>query len=163
MAKRREMIDGRLKCSKCGEWLLLADFNKKSGETYLDGGSRYRSECRSCGSKAGLEHYHKVKGTGSRRRAAYKYTLRTVYGLDVRSYEEMYDSQDGKCLVCETVLTNVFRDIEASHSAVDHCHDSGRIRGLLCRMCNSGMGMLRDDTALLLKAVDYLRRNEDGP
>lgn len=46
---------------------------------------------------------------------------------------------------------------------MDHCHDSSRIRGLLCHTCNSGIGKLRDNPELLRKAADYLERHQNIP
>ena len=80
--------------------------------------------------------------------------LKNKYGISLDEYQQMYSSQEGKCGICDTVRPNNGR----GGLVVDHCHDKGHIRGLLCAKCNTGLGQFRDDTGLLQKAIDYLTR-----
>jgi len=82
--------------------------------------------------------------------------LRTVYGIDLATYEAMAKAQGYKCAICPTPHT------EASPLLVDHCHVTGKVRGLLCRGCNLGLGNFKDVTGYLLAAVAYLYRAQ-GP
>ena len=76
--------------------------------------------------------------------------LQEKYGLTVAQYEAMHRRQGGKCKVCrEPEKTN-------ARLAVDHCHTTGRVRGLLCKSCNWGIGLLKDDAKLLRRAAGYL-------
>lgn len=70
------------------------------------------------------------------------------YGITPEQYEVMLLVQGGTCAVCGDV---------PGHYHVDHCHDTGKVRGLLCRMCNLGIGHLGDDSELLQAGADYLR------
>lgn len=70
------------------------------------------------------------------------------YGLTLDHLDWLYLAQGGKCLVCGKDLD---RDIN-----VDHCHETGAIRGLLHRRCNSLLGHAKDDPAVLRRAVEYL-------
>lgn len=83
-----------------------------------------------------------------------KYQL-AIYGLTEESYKDLFESQSGLCAICSTDRPTgrwkVF--------AVDHCHITGKVRGLLCNECNRGMGLLRDNAELLRKAAAYLERN----
>lgn len=76
--------------------------------------------------------------------------LKKMFGIGIAEYEEMLVSQEGKCAICGQ------RD-EHFSLAVDHCHDKGQIRGLLCSQCNRGLGLFKDSPDLLLKAAEYLR------
>lgn len=69
------------------------------------------------------------------------------YGLDSSDYESLIEDQGGKCAICHEKL---------ERPAIDHCHDSGRVRGILCYSCNSGMGKFSDSSELLRRALDYL-------
>jgi Recombination endonuclease VII len=65
----------------------------------------------------------------------------------------LYDSQGGKCAVCR-------HDIPPTthRSHIDHCHDTGKVRGILCLNCNTGIGRFKESEAVMLAAIAYLRR-----
>ena len=68
----------------------------------------------------------------------------------------MIDSQDFKCKICETEVTEPAIGISNS-AAVDHCHTTGDVRGILCISCNTGLGKMKDDPDVLERAAKYLR------
>lgn len=74
-----------------------------------------------------------------------------LYGLTPSQYGAMYGQQEGRCAVCADVL---IKGAKGTH--VDHCHDTGVVRGLVCFVCNTGMGKFRDDPNRLRKAAEYL-------
>lgn len=63
----------------------------------------------------------------------------------------MFSEQKGLCGICKKGID------ESSH--VDHCHSTGKVRGLLCRPCNSGLGLFSDSTRLLKSAITYLNKS----
>jgi hypothetical protein len=67
----------------------------------------------------------------------------------------MFADQNGKCAICEKHSTEFSKNL-----AVDHCHLTGNIRGLLCDNCNRGMGLMGDNKINLQRAVEYLHRSE---
>jgi len=75
-----------------------------------------------------------------------------TYGITDSDLARMVAAQSNKCAVCE----DHFTDSRKRH--VDHCHSTGVVRGLLCSLCNVGIGHFRDKPELLLKAVAYLKR-----
>ena len=83
--------------------------------------------------------------------------LQKEYGIDYQKYLEMLDNQNGKCAICGTSDTG---GRKAFH--VDHCHNTKKVRGLLCGNCNSGIGNLRDDINLLQRAIEYLQSTKVG-
>lgn len=82
--------------------------------------------------------------------------LKDRYGITIAEYNEMLVSQDMGCAICGS-LTPKRKGSE--HLVVDHCHDSGEVRGLLCYKCNVGLGSFEDDLTLLIKAAGYLEKN----
>ena len=86
---------------------------------------------------------------GKRTAQSYKYNLKKKYGLTVDQFNEIVASQNGTCPICGK---------KPKKFHVDHDHATGAVRGLLCLKCNSGMGVLGDDVAILVKAIKYLRR-----
>lgn len=71
-----------------------------------------------------------------------------LYGLSQANYQDMAEEQEGRCAVCD----EPFNDDDN----VDHCHRTGKVRGLLCSHCNKGLGFFKDSVPKLLKAIKYL-------
>lgn len=68
------------------------------------------------------------------------------YGLTQAEYEAMEDAIDGMCPIC----------FASSKLVVDHCHETGSVRGLICNKCNVGLGLLRESSHVLIRATQYL-------
>lgn len=90
--------------------------------------------------------------------------LKHKYGISREDYEALKDAQGGVCAVCgkkNKIKQPRNRNVgEQSWLAVDHCHKTGKIRGLLCGLCNGGLGMFEDNIEALEAAVSYLRRQD---
>jgi hypothetical protein len=110
--------------------------------------------CRDCENQRNRERYHKG-GKDKWAEARKKWSVKYSYGLTGEELDALYEKQNGKCKICTTDLVMVGKNANNIVS-VDHCHDTGKVRGLLCRQCNAGLGQFRDDPELLKKAVDYL-------
>lgn len=82
---------------------------------------------------------------GGKRRS----NLKTRYGITTEQFDNLLIEQLGQCLICE----NQMKD-----PVVDHCHTTGVVRGLLCRLCNASIGGLKDDPAIVKRAYEYLLR-----
>lgn len=82
--------------------------------------------------------------------------LKKMYGITLSEYEDMWLRQEGQCKICGLPETSVIRGKKIS-LAVDHCHATGKIRGLLCHRCNKSLGSFKDDVSLLERAILYLK------
>jgi hypothetical protein len=80
------------------------------------------------------------------------YYLRRRFGIGIPEYDALLDAQGGACGICGG--QNFGRRL-----AVDHDHETGRVRGLLCTRCNAALGSLGDSEASLQRALDYLKRS----
>jgi hypothetical protein len=78
----------------------------------------------------------------------------TKYGMTGADYETLLNEQGGKCAICDATYS------KTRALAVDHDHDTGQVRGLLCGRCNSALGMLGDDPETAAKATAYLRERK---
>ena len=78
-------------------------------------------------------------------------TLRR-YGLTQLDWDALVATQAGRCAICRTDTPGGRGELWH----IDHCHDTGRVRGLLCHNCNVGIGNFRDDPTLLARAIEYL-------
>lgn len=84
--------------------------------------------------------------------------LRKKYGITQKDFETMLAAQLGCCKICgeQPNLTNT----KHNSLSVDHCHVTGKVRGLLCDRCNKGIGLLKDDVNRLISAIKYLEENK---
>lgn len=80
--------------------------------------------------------------------------LKKRYGITADQYDQMVIDQEGVCAICKS-NTAGGRGLN-SRLAVDHNHETGEVRGLLCGMCNQGIGMFKEDTEVMKKAIEYL-------
>jgi len=78
------------------------------------------------------------------------YRLLTKYDISVEQFQAVWESQGGVCAICNGPPT------KGKRLAVDHNHQTGEVRGLLCCNCNMGLGNLKDDIDLLRSAISYL-------
>lgn len=78
--------------------------------------------------------------------------LRVKYGIDLATYDQMFTAQDGVCAICRQL--RISKGSERLH--VDHCHDTKRVRGLLCHNCNIAIGMLDDSPERAETVKQYL-------
>ncbi len=90
---------------------------------------------------------------GVRDRARVKIWKSKGIKMTVEMYNKMFEEQNGCCSICGTYQSSDKRNLD-----VDHCHTTGKVRGLLCHNCNVGIGHFSDDIDLLLSAVSYLKQ-----
>jgi hypothetical protein len=87
------------------------------------------------------------------------YWLRKKFGIGEEDYQILFDKQDGKCAICGSDSPRGRKNGkggEVKNFFVDHCHETGKVRGLLCNHCNRGLGLLGDNLLTLKSAVSYL-------
>jgi hypothetical protein len=113
------------------------------------------------------ENMRKYRETNKERlRLPYRIAkLKSMFGITLDQYNEMLNSQNGVCKICGKPSTKKQRrgkNCEETPEclSVDHDHITGKIRGLLCYKCNTGIGKFDDDPIMLQKAADYIRENQ---
>lgn len=127
-------------CKKCrNKWSYNWAKNnpekvKKSNEDYKP----YRKE------------YYSKSETKTKYRNAF---LKREYGITIKEYDIMLEKQNGVCSICKRF--RLFQDKE--YMAVDHCHKTGKVRGILCSNCNRALGLLEDNLEFLENAKIYLK------
>ena len=109
-------------------------------------------KCRCCNISKPLSEFHKHKGrnlgvTDCCKPCRNTKIVEKRHGLPDGGLEELKIKQNFKCAICK----------EQTDLAVDHCHNSMKIRGLLCNNCNNGLGRFKDSTELLENAIKYLK------
>lgn len=81
--------------------------------------------------------------------------LRQKYGITIEQFDAMLAAQDGRCAIC----LRLPEDPRGYLPHIDHCHQTGRVRGILCGPCNKGIGMFGDNSETVRRAASYLERS----
>ena len=136
-------------CIKCGLLKDDQEFHTRGGkQSHLK-----KSACKECHRKFAKDYYHKTSTPDKQRKS----NLKKDFGITIEYYEELLKEQNGCCKICKTHYSEFSKRL-----AVDHDHNTGKIRGLLCLYCNTGLGKFKDSTKLLNEAIKYLEENTDG-
>lgn len=155
---------GEKKCTKCGTVKPLEQFYKSIHKN--DGLDSWCKKCKVEDNRAYVQRnieekrkyrkqYH-IKNREKHLQQSKRNNIRLKYNIEDSTYQEMIKQQNNRCAICGTVF-----DSKTNLAHLDHCHDTGRIRGMLCRKCNTGLGMFKDNQELLLKAALYLKPQGD--
>lgn len=115
------------KCFRCKEEKSLKEFYRNRTQP-----SGYQTQCKAC-----------------RQEHRYNEQLKDKYGISIEEYNTLYHKQGGVCGICHGKCSR-------SRLSVDHCHETGRIRGLLCAKCNRGLGFFNDNPVLIKRAIKWL-------
>ena len=125
-------------CSCCKETKALELFSKHKSNK--DG---YRKVCKACRS---LQEGERYRNNPDKTRDT---TYKRLYGLSLHDYNNLVDKQQSLCKICSKPFQKLY---------VDHCHQTGEVRGLLCSKCNLGLGQYDDRPDLLRQAALYLEK-----
>lgn len=125
-------------CNKCKEWKDLEKFSKRSHAPI-----RFTSHCKIC-----MNLSARLRHNPSKTRSK---NLIRKYGIGEKVFLRLLASQSYKCLICSKHLPHSGNSVH-----VDHDHSTGNFRGILCGLCNKGLGQFKDSRELLLKAATYL-------
>lgn len=137
------------KCTKCFIEKELVEYHKHCRRP-----SGLDSQCKEC-----RNSYHRENMRARRletpewNRTARKTRLDKKYGMTIDDYDKMFKDQGGICLICRSPPSR-------KRLAIDHCHKTNKVRGLLCSNCNMGLGLLKDSPRIMINAIRYLRKNQ---
>jgi NMD protein affecting ribosome stability and mRNA decay len=124
----------------------LTEYSQKNATGKKPG---LQPRCKTCAAEETRE-WRKTKSTEFLKDSYYKRT----YGISLEEFNLMWDNQKGRCKICEVTLQT--RSHSPDSVVVDHCHTTGKVRGLLCNECNRGLGYYHDNPIALRKAAEYL-------
>jgi len=151
-------ISKEKRCWDCGVTKSSGDFHKgadRCKECTKVYSADYRKNNKEKVRETNKKSYLKNKPAYLRR--VEERRIKRVYGLSTKDYESLFEVQENRCLICNKEGGAK----GATKLVVDHNHDSRKVRGLLCRQCNTALGGFKDDIGLLKKAVEYME-NTDG-
>ena len=137
---------------KCGATLRYVNTNQCVACKLL-GQKKYRNS-----HKGKLADKRQRNKPDTKRRNRKSHLLRN-YNLSVSEFDQMVADQCGCCAICKRVMEiNTTKGINNTQLCIDHNHETGMVRGLLCGACNFALGFFRDDTVNLSNAIAYLHK-----
>lgn len=133
------------RCNQCGVWRPLTDFDPSRTGKY-----GRQAKCSNCRRLRRRNRYalNPVKWS-------YKH-IKATYGLSKAEFDQLLLSQNGRCAACDDLFGNT------RHRHIDHCHTTGRIRGILCQSCNVSIGSMKEDIGRLRRLIAYLERQAEA-
>ena len=96
-----------------------------------------------------------VKKHAAKRR--FKHVCRYKYNITPEEAVELFEKQNSSCAICNKLFPETLG--KRGGPSIDHCHSTGKVRGILCTNCNIGLGHFKDDVELLQQAIQYLNNN----
>lgn len=138
-------------CTKCKEEKDVEMFYRRK-----DSSDGYNPQCKECVLANHRSYTKRKRAVREALRADTRkdLNLRYHYNISLSAYEDMLRDQEGICAICGRGPDDFKRAF-----AVDHDHDSGKVRGILCPDCNRGLGGFRDNIELVERALEYLKKN----
>lgn len=126
-------------CSKCNTQKSHDHFYIKNKIT-----NKLSSQCKKCIIKSSTEAMNKDPIRKKEK------MLKYFYGISMDDYNKQFELQNGVCHICNENKYNIAL-------CVDHCHETGKVRGLLCHGCNHVLGLFKDDANAFYQAIDYIQ------
>lgn len=143
-------------CKKCKLELPITKFGKNSSLK-----SGISNICKLCEAERKRLKYNSSNEVRiSKIKQRYDYDIERKYGITPNEYIRLMESQNGCCAICDNPEVIVNKTGELRMLCVDHHHETGEIRGLLCHKCNYGLGIYNDNSELLMKASLYLSEHK---
>ncbi|GAG47941.1 unnamed protein product [marine sediment metagenome] len=147
-------------CSKCKQNKFISDFGVQN-----DRKSGRRSACKDC--DAITQKKRRKENPDKYIKATRRWQLQNpdkvrnaklirTFGITLEQYNEMFNEQNGCCVICGKHQSELKLSL-----AVDHNHDGGNIRQLLCNHCNLILGLVQDNISLLEEFIKYVKKHKD--
>lgn len=114
------------------------------------------SRCRTCRAHWSRE-YNAVYRDKRRER-----WLKNSYGIDLFEFDALWESQGRCCAICRKSSNFSPKTVPVDLPHVDHDHETGKVRGLLCQFCNTALGLFQDDPGILARAIVYLEETKSN-
>ncbi len=131
-------------CKMCKN-SYVKEYNKKNPQVRKDIYKRHKEKYPFANKERRKKYYKKNKDG-----KILDYSLRKEYGISLEKYSEIALRQNNVCAICKEP------EVRKRRLSVDHCHKTGKVRGLLCDRCNNGIARFDDNVEVLKRAIKYL-------
>lgn len=121
--------------------------------------TRESKECNVCHKVRPMNDF-RLKGNHRKNTCIHCENIKSTFGINANDYDKMLKKQNGVCGICKKEEKERHQNGKLRKLAIDHCHSTGKIRGLLCTKCNQGLGNFKDNESYLEQAIKYLKENK---
>ena len=135
-------------CKLCNQEKDISEFYKFY-DRWIDK-NYFSSRCKPCHLNYKKENLNRPKNNKSEK-------LKLRYGITYEEWESMREHENFSCMICGITEDEIGKKLD-----VDHCHSTGKVRGVLCNPCNVTLGHAKDNIEILKSAIDYLIKNKNG-
>jgi hypothetical protein len=133
----------------------MCNVEKNESEFYFSK-TYVNNHCKKCNNEKSKEWYAKNKDV--KLASSLKWHYKDKYGITMEQRQELFDKQLGKCAICSCEI-HLDGTLDAKRAVIDHNHKTGKVRGMLCNLCNQGIGRFKDNTKLIQNAINYLEKH----
>ena len=130
----------KIKCTECKQIKPSNSFHSDKSKP-----NRKASRCKKC------NNIHAARWYRNNKAVVQNLQFNRRYGISSHDVADIHSRQHGVCAICGEPPSDRYKKLH-----VDHCHETGRVRGLLCHECNHGLGKFKDDLDILASATSYL-------
>jgi len=148
------LVTGKKRCKRCKRKLPLDSFHVARSSN--NGRNYPYSYCKQCQRKNVREFF----ATPAGKRLIRSRNLKRDFGITVAQYDAMVEAQNGRCAICKGAEQHISPYTKTVRRlSLDHNHRTGKLRGLLCSLCNRRIGLFNEDLQLLRAAISYLQQH----
>lgn len=133
------------KCRNCWKDKDLSEFYFRNDT------KKHKNICKICTGKR-IKKYSKNNKEVSKRSS-----LKCLYGITLEQFNKLLKIQGNRCAICNK------KHLKKKSLVVDHCHETNKVRGLLCNNCNTGLGLFKENLKILNYAIDYIEKYGNYP
>lgn len=135
-------------CTKCGRELPSTPEYFHRSKIGING---IRPDCKECSTKRSRDWQENNKERAAKK--IKEWYIKNKYNLSLEEVQGLFDRQSGLCNICYEPFIKSSGKVSYH---IDHCHTTGKVRGLLCGKCNMALGLLREDIQIFKSAISYL-------
>lgn len=151
-------------CRRCNTLKDIKEFSKSTSSK-----DRLKSHCKECRNYTNRKYRElkfsskprKISNLSAKDRERNSYYI-SEYNISLEDYNKLFEVQKGVCAICNKSETMKHQNGNIRNLAVDHCHITGIVRGLLCSAHNRGIGYFNDNIEYLENAIKYLKKEKAG-
>ena len=151
----------RPECKKCTN-MRVKEYRENNREKYSNRHKKYYENNKEKLKQYQKDHRKYNQSDSEKKQKYYRKNkhniLKRKYNITLKDYENMLFEQNNICFICNEKIVSQFTNENNNVACIDHNHETGKVRALLCRSCNSGIGYFKEKISILKSAINYIKK-----